>query len=672
MNKSQAKKRIAALRSVLEQHNYHYYVEDAPRIADTEFDALMHELIGLEEEYPDFRDANSPSQRVGTKIAAGAAEVRHGVPMYSLDNSYSISDVREWGQRVRKGLGDEDIEYFVELKIDGVSASLLYEYGELKVGATRGDGVAGEDVTHSLRTVRSVPLTLKKPKAGRLPAVLEVRGEVYMDKRDFLHLNRERKQAGESVFANARNATSGSVKLLDSRITAKRRLKCLIHSFGRIDDAILLNSQAEFLDLVKAYGFAVDPRSQTCRSLEEVIAYCEKYQQARADIPYEVDGVVIKVNSLGQQRRLGYTAKSPRWAVAYKFPAQQATTIVDAITVQVGRTGVLTPVAELQPVACGGVTISRATLHNFEEVQRLEVNAGDAVLVERAGDVIPKIVKVVEKGAGAKHAFPIPKKCPECDQPVIRDQDGEVAYRCINPACPKIVERGLTHFASRGAMNIEGLGVAVVTQLLGNGLVKDVADIYFLKREDLLALDLFAEKKADNLLQAVAKSKEQSLSRLLFGLGVPHVGQKAATVLARHFQTLDRLKTASAEEIKDLDDMGEVIADSVTQYFRAKTTVALIKKLGKAGVNLSEPDATPVSQQLKAKKFVFTGELKSFSRSEAAEMVRRFGGEVVSSVSRKTDYVVAGDSPGSKLKKAEELGVTVLTEKAFQEMINEK
>lgn len=672
MNKSQAKKRIAVLRKTLEEHNFHYYVEDSPQIADKEFDDLMRELIDLEEGYPEYRDANSPSQRVGIKIAAGAAEVKHGVPMYSLDNSYSIDEVREWGRRVRKGLENDNVEYFVELKIDGVSASLLYTDGELAVGATRGDGVTGEDVTHSLRTVRSIPLSLKKPKSGRLPSVLEVRGEVYMDKRDFFRLNEERKRDGETVFANPRNATSGSVKLLDSRITAKRGLRCLIHSFGRIDDSVALESQSDFLKLVKAYGFAVDPRSQICRTLEEVIAYCEKYQEARADIPYEVDGVVIKVNSLEQQRRLGHTQKSPRWAVAFKFPAQQATTTIAAISVQVGRTGVLTPVAELQPVACGGVKISRATLHNFEEVERLGVNAGDTVLVQRAGDVIPKIVKVVEKGKGAKGAYPAPKKCPECHQPVIRDRDGEVAYRCINPACPKIVERGLTHFASRGAMDIEGLGVAVITQLLDNGLVKDLSDIYFLKRDDLLALDLFAEKKADNLLQAIARSKQQPLSRLLFGLGIPHVGQKAALVLARHFQSLERLREASAEEITGLDDMGEAIAGSLTQYFRAKTTTALLKKLSRAGVTLSEPDTAPVSQQLQAKKFVFTGELKAFTRSEAGELVRRLGGEVVSSVSRKTDYVVAGDSPGSKLKKAEQLGVTVLTEKDFQEMINEK
>ncbi len=671
MNKTQAKKRAVELRRILEEHNRHYYVEDAPRIADKEYDDLMRELLELETEFPELRDEQSPTHRVGTKIAAGAPAVKHGVPMYSLDNSYSIEEVREWGERIRKGLDSKDVEYFVELKIDGISASLVYENGLFKVGATRGDGITGEDVTHSLKTIPSIPLALRKTKSGPLPAKLEVRGEVYMDKSDFARLNDQRKKDGEPVFANARNATSGSVKLLDSRITAERRLKCVVHSFGLIDDGIAVATQSAFLKLVKSYGFAVDSRSRQCRSLEDVINYCLEYQQAREQIPYEVDGVVIKVNSLDQQRRLGFTQKSPRWAVAYKFPAQQATTSIRAITVQVGRTGVLTPVAELEPVACGGVTISRATLHNFEEVQRLDVHDGDRVLVERAGDVIPKIIKVVEKGKNAKRPYTPPKTCPECRQPVIRDPDGEVAYRCINPACPKIVERGVAHFASRGAMDIEGLGVAVITQLLDNDLVQDVGDLYFLDVDDVLPLELFAQKKAEKLIEAIARSKGQPLSRLLFGLGIPHVGQKAAAVLARHFGTLEGLRSAGAEEITALDDMGGAVAGAVTQYFEAKATADLIKKLKKAGVNMQEPDIGTESQELAEKKFVFTGELKNYSRAEAGEKVRRMGGEVVSSVSRKTDFVVAGAAAGSKLEKARQLGVKILTEKDFQEMINE-
>lgn len=672
MNKSQAKKRIVLLRKSLEEHNYHYYVAGASQIADKEYDDLMQELLNLEAEFPELKDRNSPTQRVGAKIPAGAATVRHGVQMYSLDNSYSIEEIRDWGQRIRKGLGEEAVEYFVELKIDGISASLRYENGELAVGATRGDGVTGEDVTHSLRTIKSIPLLLKPDRLGLLPAMLEVRGEIYMDKADFDRLNQQRKEAGESIFANARNATSGSVKLLDSRITAQRRLKCYIHSFGQIDEEMAMASQVEFLKLVKQYGFAVDPRSQSCRTLDEVIAYCQDYQERRDEIPYEVDGVVIKVNALDQQRRLGHTLKSPRWAIAYKFPAQQVTTEVLSITVQVGRTGVLTPVAELASVPCGGVTISRATLHNFEEIERLGVDAGDTVLVERAGDVIPKIVKVIQKGKRAHRRFRTPKSCPECGQPIVKESDAEVAYRCINPSCPKIIERSLTHFASRGAMDIEGLGVAVIGQLLHDRLVKDLADIYFLTKEDLLPLELFAEKKADNLLQSIAKSKTQTLARLLFGLGIPNVGLKAARVLARHYRDIQRLQSATVEQIVALEDMGEVIARSVTQYFRAKTTVALIKKLQKAGVNVREEESATVSQALHAKKFVFTGELKNLTRTEASQKVQQLGGEVVSSVSRKTDFVVAGDSPGSKLKKAEELGLRILTEKDFQEMIDAK
>lgn len=669
MSLQKAKKEIERLSRELEKHNYQYYVLDDPLISDKEFDDLLKRLIDLEEQFPQLKSPYSPSQRVGIKVSSAAKTVQHAVKMYSLDNTYSIEEIHEWNKRVIKVLGHDDVAYTVELKIDGVSTALTYENGELRMGATRGDGITGEDVTHALKTVKTVPLKLSKVKSLVFPKKLEVRGEVYMDKKDFAQLNKGRLENGEVVFANARNATSGSIKLLDSRITAQRKLKCFIHSFGFIEDGKGFKTQWEFLNSIKRWGFFVDERVQRCRSIDEVIAYSLKYQEKRNEIPYEVDGVVIKIDSLEQQKRLGFTLKSPRWAVAYKFPAQQVTTTVKRINVQVGRTGVLTPVADLEPVPCGGVTISRATLHNFEEVERLAVNEGDQVLVERAGDVIPKIIKVVSKKSADKAVFKIPMKCPECGSPIFKDKMDGVAYRCVNPSCPKIIEKCLVHYASRGAMDIEGLGESAVVQLLEKGFIKDLADIYFLKKEGLLTLELFAEKKADKLLAAIEESKQKPLSKFLFGLGIPHVGQKAAMLFARHFKKIEYLLEADLEQLLQVDDVGEIIADATVNYFRSKKTVALIQKFKKAGVNLAEPD-NKVGSKLDNKKFVFTGELKTLTRSEAEEKVAQLGGQVVSSVSKKTDFVVVGESPGSKFDKAKELGIPVLTEKMFQEMIN--
>lgn len=672
MDRSKAQKEIQRLAGEIEEHNHRYYVLDQPVISDKEYDDLLRRLTELEKQFPEFKDINSPTQRVGTKVAAAAQTVTHKVRMMSLDNTYSIDELREWQKRVEKGLPNQKIEYVAELKIDGVSASLTYHRGEFVIGATRGDGAVGEDVTPNLRTVRSVPLRLKAARRIPVPELLEVRGEVFMLKKDFEKLNKERQAQEEELFVNPRNSTSGSVKLLDSRITAQRNLQCFIHSFGVLENAgILFKTHWEFLQQAKDYGFYVNSDSRLCKNIDEVIAYCGEFQEKRNSIPYEIDGVVIKVNQFAQQERLGSTAKSPRWAVAYKFPAQQATTTVKDIVVQVGRTGVLTPVAELEPVPCGGVTVSRSTLHNFDEIKRLGVKIGDRVLLERAGDVIPKIVQVVKHAKGAK-SFRPPKKCPECGGAIVKEKEEDVAYRCINPSCPKQVERALSHFASRGAMDIEGFGPVVVRQLLGKRFVKDLADIYSLKLEHFLQLELFKEKKANNLLEAIERSKSQPLSRFLFGLGIANIGEKAAYLLARRFETIDRLMQVRKEDVLAVHEFGEVMAESVAKFFQQASARKLIAKFKKAGLGLEEPRSSRGGPKpiLSGKKFVFTGELAELTRGQAAGLVKKLGGDVVGSVSANTDFVVAGENPGSKYDKAAALGVKILTGKEFQEMIN--
>lgn len=672
MEKTQAEKEIKRLSKAIEAHNYRYYVLDQPTISDKEYDDLLRALVKLEEQFPELKSPDSPSQRIGVKLPAWSKTVRHQTKMYSLDNTYSIDELKEWHQRVLKGVSVQNPAYAVELKIDGVSSALTYREGRFVLGATRGDGTIGEDVTHSLRTIRSIPLQLRESRKYPVPKLLEVRAEIYMQRKDFLALNQEREREGEELFVNPRNAASGSVKLLDSRITAQRRLSCLVHSLGVLEDGEDLATQWEFLSAAGEWGFCVNKHSRLCRNIDEVVAYCQEYQGRRESIPYDVDGVVVKVDDLSQQKRLGSTLKSPRWAVAYKFPAHQATTRIKDIVVQVGRTGVLTPVAELEPVPCGGVTISRSTLHNFDEIKRLGVRKGDRVLIERAGDVIPKIVKVVESPKSSREKiFEVPKECPECAGPVTKERTEEVAYRCNNPSCAKQLERALIHFASRGAMDIEGLGQRVVAQLLKKGLVKDLADVYFLRKEDFLKLELFADKRAENLVEAVARSKDKTLSRFLFALGIANVGEKAAFILAQRFKTLDHVMKAKAEDFQEIHEIGTVIARSVEKFFENPHTKKLITKFKKAGVCLTETAAAKISDKFKDKKFVFTGELKSMTRQEAGARVKALGGDVVSSVSAKTDFVVAGEAAGSKYQKARDLGLTILDEKQFLEMVHE-
>ena len=661
---NQINNKIEQLKTKLREHDYLYYVLSQPSISDKEYDDLLLELKSLEEYYPQYRSDDSPTQRLSGAISAGFATVKHHTAMYSLDNTYSIAELRLWDERVRKGLGKNSAyEYVVELKIDGVSANLVYLNRKLTVGATRGDGQTGEDVTANIKTIRAIPLVLLNQA---LPDFLEIRGEVYMDKEDFLKVNQERLEQGESLFANPRNSTSGSLKLLDSSITAKRRLNFFAHSLGTYRGQPIEN-QWDFLAKLKEWGLRTNIHAAFCSDIDAVISYCEKWQKKRDELSYEIDGIVVKVNSFRQQERLGFTAKAPRWAVAYKFAARQATTQVLAIKVNVGRTGVITPIAQLRPVECSGVMISNATLHNFDEIQRLGLREGDRVLIERAGDVIPKVVKVVEQRG--KKPYAKPQKCPACQGRIVKEKTQDVAYRCINSNCPAQLESALLHFASRDALDIEGLGEAVVTQLVRLGLVKSLADIYKLRIKDLLEVELFKEKKANNLLEAIQISKKQPLARLIFALGIRHVGQKAAYTLAMEFGRLDKLIQAKLADLDRIPEIGEVMAGSIVDYFALSQTKKLIRELKTAQVNMDQEIFKIKTSELTAKTIVFTGQLKGFSRSQAEALVRQSGGIPTSSVSSKTDFLVAGDDPGTKFNKARELGVKIISEDKFKEMI---
>jgi DNA ligase (NAD+) len=666
------KKQIEKLRDEIRHNDHRYYVLNQPEISDKEYDDLLKKLKKLEEAHPELIRPDSPTQRVSGEPLRGFKTVSHKIRMLSLDNTYSFEELKDWAGRVEKGLRPgEKAEYAAELKIDGVSISLTYEKGLLTIGATRGDGETGEDVTLNLKTVRAIPLKLLAGPSIPYPKTLEVRGEVYMTKKDFEKVNKGRAKEGEDLFANPRNSAAGSLKLLDPGLVAKRNLNCFIHSFGILEGGKELPGQWEFLGAAKQWGLRISPENRLCRDLKEVVAFCEKWQEKRESLDYEIDGIVVKVNSFDQQRRLGTTLKSPRWACAYKFPAKQATTRLKALTVQVGRTGVITPVAELEPVECGGVTIKHATLHNFDEIQRLGVKIGDRVVLERAGEVIPKIIKVVDSvRTGKEKAFKIPAKCPACGGGITKEKEEEVAYRCVNPSCPAQLERGLVHFASRSAMDIEGMGESAVAQLVKNNMIRDFADIYFLKKEGLLKLELFKDKKAQNLLEALEKSKTQPLSRLLYALGIRHVGEKAAFVLAERFTSMDKIMASKKEAFDEIHEIGSVMAESVENFFRQEGTKKLIAKLKKASLNMSEPKRKTTGRTLAGKTFVFTGELAGFGRQEAERLVRELGGNAGSSVSNNTDFVVTGENPGSKYDKAKKLGVKIIDEKTFKEMVS--
>lgn len=667
MEEAIAKKKIDKLREEIRHHDYRYYALSQPEISDKEYDDLLRELQDWERKFPSLKSADSPTQRVGGQVQEKFKTIAHRAKMLSLDNTYSFEELKDWARRVEKGLKNEKAEFVTELKIDGVSASLIYGEGHFKLGATRGDGVTGEDITENLKTVRAIPLRLYG--AGH-PRFLDVRGEVYLEIAEFQEINKERQKTGEPLFANPRNAASGSLKLLDPKLTAKRQLNCFVHSFGLLEGKRTFDTQWDFFAQAKEWGLRVNLENKLCQDIDEVIDYCKAWQDRQRNLPYQIDGIVVKVNSLSQQERLGFTLKSPRWAVAYKFPARQAATIVEDIIAQVGRTGVLTPVAVLKPVECAGVTITHSTLHNFDEIKRLDIRIGDRVIVERAGEVIPHIVKVIDSvRTGRERIFKVPQTCPACKGKITKEKEEDVAFRCINPSCPKQFERGLLHFVSRLAMDIEGLGEAVVEQLIGKKLVKDFADIYQLKKENLLKLELFADKRAENLLKAIQRSKTRPFSRMLYGLGIRHVGEKAASILAERFHTLDAIMKAEKEDFDRIPEIGEVMAESIADFFSHSEIKQLMLKLKAAGVNTVEPEKRVRTSGISGKTFVFTGELTGMTREEAQGRIKELGAAASSSVSVNTDFVVAGENPGSKLAKARQLKVKILDEKEFLKLL---
>jgi len=656
-----------SLREQINHHNYRYYVLDDPEITDAEYDLLLRRLEDLERAHPELRTPDSPTQRVGAAPSQEFGVVRHRRMMLSLGNAMSAEEMVEFDRRIKRFLrSDADIEYVAEVKLDGLAVELVYEDGYLTVGSTRGDGVNGEDVTQNIRTIKSVPLRLIKPAAA-IPQLLEVRGEVILPRRAFERLNEERAKAGEAPFANPRNAAAGSLRQLDPRITASRPLDIFCHSHG-IVQGMQFNSQWEFLNGIKQLGLRTNPLSRLCRNVDEVLEYWNTLTEQRHELDYEADGVVAKVNSFELQERLGEVSRSPRWAIAYKFKAQQAETKVREINVYVGRIGSLTPVAKLEPVQLAGVTISNASLHNLDEIRRKDVREGDTVLIERAGDVIPYVVRVTAQGEPRAAQFQMPKKCPECGGAVVHEE-GEVAYVCVNVNCPARMRESIRHFASKNALDIDGLGDKLVAQLVTTGLVRELDDLFRLKKSDLLGLERMADKSAQNILDAIARSREVSLERLINGLGIRHVGEHTARQLSLRFGNLRGLMTADEEELRAVRDIGPEVAHSIRQYFDEPRNRHAVERLSQE-LNIAAP-ATPNDDRshLRDRSFVITGTFATMTREEAEEKILAAGGRVSSSVSRKTDFVVVGAEPGSKLRKARELGVKTLDEQEFVSLL---
>jgi DNA ligase (NAD+) len=665
------RKEAEKLREELRHHEYLYYVVDEPKISDAAFDKLMNRLKEMEAAHPDLIMPDSPTVRVGGTPREGFQTVRHARAMLSLDNAFSYDALRDWDRRVRQGSGREDIEYIAEHKFDGLSISLQYEHGVLVRGVTRGDGTTGEDVTPNAKTIRSIPLSVDPAvvKKSKLGGAFEVRGEILMTRKAFEAMNRQQEQTGGKIFVNPRNAAAGAVRVLDPSITASRKLDFFAY-YLFVDGRVPYPKHSDSLETLKQLRFRASSDWKLCSGIEKVIEYCTDWEEKREKLPYEIDGVVIKVNSTGLQNELGFTSKAPRWAIAYKYPARQETTVVNDIIVQVGRTGTLTPVAVLQPVQVGGVTVSRSTLHNMDEIGRLGLHIGDTVLVERAGEVIPHVLKVVKEGKDRK-PFRMPKNCPVCGGTIHR-AEGEVAYRCVNAACPAKLKESLQHYAGRHAMNIDGLGEKIVDQLVEQKLVKDVADLYALKVEKVAELERMAEKSAQNLAEEIQASKKNPLSRLIFALGMRFVGERTGQLLAEHFSTLEDLEEAKQEKLEQVPEVGPKVAESIVEFFSEAANRKLVKKLRDAGVRPTAEKREVKSQKLEGKSFVFTGGLANRSREEAGELVLQHGGKVSGSVSKKTDYVVVGTDPGSKYDKAKELGVTVLTEDEFEKLVGIK
>ena len=665
LDEKQAASRVAELRSALEEHNRRYHEDAAPTIGDREYDQLFRELSDLEKQFPKVASADSPTQRVGGKPLKAFAPITHRAPMLSLDNTYSEEEVTDFYRRIERLLPDQKIPVVIEPKVDGVAVSLLYEKGRLRYAATRGDGTVGDDITQNIRTIRTVPEQLK----GNTPDILEVRGEAYLDKRGFAKLNAERTKAGLPEFANPRNAAAGSLKQLDPAIAAQRPLGVVFYGTGLIE-GMALEKHSELFPLLKKLGLPGSERWWIADSIEEILRAIHKLDQVRHDFAYQTDGAVVKVDAFAQREALGFTAKSPRWAIAFKYEAERVETRLLDILIQVGRTGTLTPVAALEPVTVGGSRVARATLHNEEEIERKDIRIGDMVLIEKAGEVIPAVVSVrIELRTGKEKKFKMPKNCPECGSLVVKDE-GQVAVRCVNTQCPAQLRRRLEHFASRGAMDIEGLGEAMVGQLVENKMLQDVSDIYGLKAAALGELERTGEKSVNNLLEAIDRSKTRPLWRLLFGLGILHVGVSASRALADHFPDLDAIMKSSAEELQRIPDVGEVVGRSIHDFFRGRGNLETIEKLRRAGLQFK-------SEEKKAKKaapgftgttWVITGTLNQ-SRDEIAETIISRGGKVSGSVSKKTSCVLAGDEAGSKLKKAKQLGIPVIDEAEFRRML---
>lgn len=665
MNVREAEKRLKELRELIHKYDYHYYVLDQPLVSDAEYDQLMKELLDLEAEFPELVTPDSPSQRVGGEPLPFFEPVRHRKPLLSLANAFDREDLENFIRRV-KSLAGTSPTYVAEPKIDGLSVALVYEQGVFVRGATRGDGVVGEDITQNLRTIRSLPLRLREP----VPR-LEVRGEAFMFREAFRELNKQREERGEPLFANPRNAAAGSLRQLDPRVTAARPLEIYVYELLYVE-GLSIGRHVEALEYLGNLGFPVIPQYTLCRGIDDIWETCLAWQEKREELPYGVDGVVVKVNELDLYDRLGATAKSPRWAIAYKFPAEEAVSRLIDIIVRVGRTGVLTPTAVLEPVRLAGTTVSRATLHNEDTIREKDVRIGDYVLVRKAGDIIPEVVKPLkERRTGKEQEFRMPARCPECGSEVVR-LEGEAAHRCTGSlTCLAQVKESLIHFASRDAMDIEGLGPAIVTQLVDRGLVRDAGDLYRLSYDDLVELERMGPQSSKNLLEAIERSKNNSLARLIFALGIRHVGASTARVLAGRFGSLEKLEQARPEDLEAIPEIGPKTAESIRTFFDQPGNMRVIEKLRAAGVRMEDKEQPEVEVgPLAGRQFVFTGTLKSFTRKQAEELVERLGGRATSSVSRQTDYVVAGANPGSKLDRARSLGVTVITEEEFLELVN--
>jgi DNA ligase (NAD+) len=668
MNQSEAKKKKDKLRSELERHNRLYYLEAKPEISDRDYDRLMRELIDLEQAFPELSTPDSPTQRVGGEPLKTFKTVEHKVPMLSLDNTYSREDLEEFDKRVRKGLGGEPFSYFVEEKIDGVSIALIYEDGLLKLGATRGDGRYGDDITGNIKTLGSVPLRIPVPGSsfkGTVPKLLEVRGEAYISRDQFEKINQEKEKADEELFANPRNACAGSLKLLDPKLVARRKLDALIHGLARYEGENPPQSQSVAMAFLKELGFKVIPDAQKCKGMAEVFDVIDEVEKKREKLQYEIDGIVVKVDRFEDQKALGMTSKSPRWMIAYKYPAEQAETILKDIKIQVGRTGVLTPVAILEPVQLAGTTVSRASLHNQDEIERLDTRIGDHVFIEKSGEIIPQVISVnLKKREGKPMKFVFPTKCPVCGEKAGKHGE-EVAVRCLNPLCPAQLKGALKHFAGREAMDIENLGVAIIDQLVEKELVKDFADLYSLKITDVEALERMGEKSANNLLDGIEQSKKRPLQRLIFALGILDVGVHTAFILADKFGSIEKLSQAALEDLEGIREIGPVTAESIVDFFRESSAKKLLKKLEATGVKTDIVEKVAGDNPLRGKTIVLTGTLESMERPAAEALLRKLGAHPTGSVSKKTDILVAGPGAGSKLSKAQELGIVIWDEKQF-------